>query len=104
MSWPATAGVIGLGAGVVIIGWGGPTRRRDIPGPFSRTGVLPWGSFLLAGCLWELGALVGQPTFAQSSYAKPTISTLTEPLLSTSLGRIVALLGWIGFGAFLVER
>jgi hypothetical protein len=104
MSWPATAGVVGLGAGVVIIGWGGPTRQREIPRPFSRTGVLTWGSLLLAACLWELGALFGQPTLAQSSYAHPTISTLTDPLLATSPGRTAALIGWIALGAFLVER
>jgi len=104
MSWPATAGVIGLGAGVVITGWGGPTRQREVPRPFSRTGVLSWGSLLLAACLWELGALLGQPTLDQSSYAHPTISTLTDPLLATSLGRTAALIGWIALGAFLVER
>jgi hypothetical protein len=104
MSWPATAGVVGLGAGVVIIGWGGPTRRREIPRPFSRTGILIWSSLALAACLWELGALFGQPTLAQSSYAHPTISTLTDPLLATSLGRTAALIGWIALGAFLVER
>ena len=104
MSWPATAGVVGLGAGVVIMGWGGPTRQREIPRPFSWTGVLSWGSLVLAACLWELGALFGQPTIAQSSYAHPTISTLTEPLLATSPGRTAALIGWIALGAFLVER
>jgi hypothetical protein len=104
MSWPATAGVVGLGAGVVIMGWGGPTRQRDIPRRFSKTGVLSWGSLVLAACLWELGALLGQPTLALSSYAHPTISTLTDPLLATSLGRTAALIGWIALGAFLVER
>jgi len=104
MSWPATAGVVGLGAGVVIIGWGGPTRQREIPRPFSRTGVFGWGSLLLAASLWELGALLGQPTLGQSSYAHPTISTLTDPVLATSPGRTAALIGWIALGAFLVER
>ncbi len=103
-SWPATAGIVGLGAGVVSIGWGGPTRQRQIPGRFSRTAVIIWGSLLVAGGLWELAALLGQPNFETSSYAHPTISTLTDPLLSSSLGRSFALLAWIGFGAFLVER
>ena len=103
-SWPATAGIVGLGAGVVSIGWGGPTRRREIPGRFSRTAVIIWGSLLVAGGLWELAALLGPPNFETSSYAHPTISTLTDPLLSSSLGRSFALLAWIGFGAFLVER
>lgn len=103
-SWPATAGVVGLGAGVVVVGWGGPIRHREIPGKSSRSGIITWGLVLVAGGLWELGALLGQPTFEQSSYAHPTISTLTNPLLASSLGRSVALLGWILLGAFLVER
>jgi hypothetical protein len=103
-SWPATAGVVGLGAGVVLVGWGGPTRARQIPGRFARRGVMIWGSLLVAGGLWELAALLEQPNIEQSSWAHPTISTLTDPLLSTSLGRSVALLGWIGLGTFLVER
>lgn len=103
-SWPATAGVVGLGAGVVVIGWGGPTRQREIPRKFERTAILTWGSLLVAGGLWELAALLGQPDFETSSYAHPTISTLTDPLLSSSLGRSVALLGWIILGAFLAER
>jgi len=89
---------------VVIIGWGGPIRQREIPRPFSRTGVFGWGSLLLAASLWELGALLGQPTLAQSSYAHPTISTLTDPVLATSPGRTAALIVWIALGAFLVER
>ena len=103
-SWPATAGVVGLGAGVVMVGWGGPTRRRQIPGAFSRPGVVTWGSMLIVGGLWELAALLEQPNIDTSSYAHPTISTLTDPLLGSSLGRSVALLGWIALGAYLVER
>lgn len=103
-SWPATAGVAGLGAGVVIVGWGGPTRQRAIPGRFSRAGVTVWGSLFVVASLWELGALLGQPDFETGSYAHPTISTLTDPLLASSLGRSVALLGWIALGFFLVDR
>jgi|SRR5580658_243598 hypothetical protein len=103
-SWPATAGVVGLGAGVVIVGWGGPTRQRLIPGKFSRAGVITWGSLLVAAGLWELAALLAQPNIETSSYAHPTISTLTDPLLASATGRAVALLGWIALGAFLVER
>lgn len=104
MSWPATAGVAGVGAGVVIIGWGGPLRQREVPGRFSRTGVLAWGTVLVTGGLWELAALLGQPTLEQSSYAHPTISTLTDPLLASTPGRTIALLGWIALGAYLVDR
>src|SRR5262249_60345920 len=37
MSWPATAGVVGLGAGGGVIGWGGPVRGRGITPPVSRS-------------------------------------------------------------------
>jgi len=103
-SWPTTAGVVGLGASVVIIGWGGPTRQRVIPARFSRLGVLTWSTLLVAAGLWELSALLQQPNIETSSYAHPTISTLTDPLLATGPGRAVALLGWIALGAYLVER
>ncbi|MHB1596026.1 MAG: hypothetical protein ACYCU3_17820 [Streptosporangiaceae bacterium] len=103
-SWPATAGIVGLGASAVSIGWGGPTRQREVVGRLSRKAVLVWGSLLVAAGLWELAALLGQPNLETSSYDHPTISTLTDPLLSSSLGRSFALLAWIGLGAFLVER
>lgn len=103
-SWPATAGVAGLGAGVVIVGWGGPTRQRVIPSRLARAGITLWGALFVTASLWELGALVGQPNFATGSYAHPTISTLTDPLLSSALGRSAALMGWLALGFFLVDR
>lgn len=103
-SWPATAGVVGLGAGVVIVGWGGPTRQRVIPDKFARAGITLWGVLFVAASLWELGALLGQPNFGTGSYAHPTISTLADPLLSSALGRSAALMGWLALGYFLVDR
>jgi hypothetical protein len=103
-SWPATLGVVGLGASVVVVGWGGPTRRRAIPGKFPRSATTTWGTLLVAAGVWELIALLGQPNIETGSYAHPTISTLTDPLLASPLGRAVALIGWIGLGIFLVER
>ena len=48
--------------------------------------------------------LLEQPNLATSSYAHPTISTLTDPLLSTWAGRSIVLAGWLALGWFLVER
>lgn len=103
-SWPATAGVIGLGASVVVAGWGGPTRQRQIPAKFTRIGAFTWGTLFVLASLWELTALLMQPNIETSSYAHPTISTLTDPLLTSAPGRTIALLGWIALGAYLVER
>jgi len=103
-SWPATAAVVGVGAGVVILGWGGPVRQRTVPPKFSRAAALVWAGLLVAAGGWELAALLMQPSIEVSSYAHPTISTLTDPLLASGPGRAVALLAWLAIGAYLVER
>ena len=103
-SWPATAGVVSIGASVVVVGWGGPTRQRRVPAKFTRIGAFTWGTLFIGASLWELTALLMQPNIETSSYAHPTISTLTDPLLASAPGRTIALLGWIALGAYLVER
>lgn len=103
-SWPATFGIVAVGAVVVVTGWGGPLRRRAVPGKLSWQGVLTWSTLLVTCGLWELSALLTQPNFATSSYDHPTISTLTDPLLATPVGRAFALLSWLGLGIFLVLR
>jgi hypothetical protein len=103
-SWPATAGVVALGAIVVLIGWQGPLRPRPDPGRLPLPGTTLWGGLLVVGGLWELGALIQQPGLTVSSSAHPTISTLTDPLLSSHGGRSVALAVWLLLGWLLVER
>ena len=103
-SWPATAGIIGLGTIVVVTGWHRPVRARPDGGRLPRAGTLAWLAALVAGCLWELYALLQQPSLTTDSYAHPTISTLTDPLLATFPGRSVVLLAWVAFGWYLVER
>ena len=103
-SWPATVAVAGLGAVVVAVGWRGPHHTRPAPPRPPAAGLALWGAVFVAACLWELWSLLEQPNLATSSYAHPTISTLTDPVLSTWAGRSVVLAGWLGLGWFLVER
>jgi hypothetical protein len=103
-SWPATAGIIGLGTLVVLIGWHGPLRHRPARGRLPVAGTLVWGVVLVAGCLWELVALLQQPSITTDSYAHPTISTLTDPVLAGSPGRAAVLAAWLALGWYLVER
>jgi hypothetical protein len=103
-SWPATMPVAGLGAAVVAVGWRAPRLARPAPARPPAAGLALWGLVFVAGCLWELWSLLEQPNLATSSYAYPTISTLTDPVLSTWAGRSVVLAGWLGLGWFLVEQ
>jgi hypothetical protein len=102
-SWPATVAVAGLGAAVVAVGWRGPRHTRPAPPRPPAVGLALWGAVFVAACLWELWSLLEQPNLATSSYAHPTISTLTDPVLSTGAGRSVVLAAWLGLGWFLVE-
>jgi hypothetical protein len=103
-SWPATVAVAALGAVVVAIGWRGPRHTRPAPPRPPLAGLVLWGVLAVACCLWELWSLLEQPNLATSSYAHPTISTLTDPVLSTWAGRSIVLAAWLGLGWFLVER
>jgi hypothetical protein len=103
-SWPATAGIIILGTVVVLIGWHGPLRRRQARGRLPAAGTLAWVVVLVFGCLWELAALLLQPSITTDSYAHPTISTLTDPVLAASPGRSLVLAAWLALGWYLVER
>ncbi len=103
-SWPVTACIVGLGTVVVLIAWHGPVRARRVDGRLPVTGTLAWIAVLVAGCLWELGALLQQPSLTTDSYSHPTISTLTDPVLATSPGRAVVLFAWLALGWYLVER
>jgi len=103
-SWPATMAVVGLATLVVVIGWQGPVRARPDPGPLPKPGAALWGGVLLAGGLWELGSLAQQPGLDVTSFAHPTISALTDPVLASHPGRSVALAVWLLIGWYLVRR
>jgi hypothetical protein len=103
-SWPATAAVVSVGTLVVLAGWPPPRRPRPDGGPLPRTGVLMWGGVLAAGGLWELWSLFQQPAMDTTSYAHPTISALTDPVLAAQPGRALVLGGWLLLGWYLVRR
>ena len=65
-----TACIIGLGTAVVLIGWHGPVRAPPVSGRLPVAGTLAWVAVLVAGCLWELGALLRQPSLTTDSYSQ----------------------------------
>ena len=103
-SWPATIAVMTLGCLMVAIGWQGPLRQRAaLTGRPLRRAWL-WAVLLAAGGTWELSSLLQQPHLTTDSYAHPTISALSDPLLAGHPGRSVALGGWLLMGWFVVGR
>ncbi len=103
-SWPATAGIVALGTVVVLIGWHGPLRHRPARDHLPALGAALWGGLFVVGCLWELTALLRQPTLTVTSHAYPTVSALTDPVLASALGRSAVLAAWLGIGWYLVRR
>jgi len=91
------------GPGPGMRGGAPPAGVRAAPRP-PLAGLALWGAVFVAACLWELWSLLEQPNLATSSYAHPTISTLTDPVLSTWAGRSIVQAAWLGLGWFLVER
>jgi hypothetical protein len=103
-SWPATAAVAGLGAVVVVIGWRGPLRPTAARDRLPAAGTALWLGLLVLGGVWELWALLRQPTLTATSYAHPTISALTDPLLAAAGGRSLVLAAWLAAGWYLARR
>src|SRR5262249_61231291 len=82
----------------------GSVRAGPEPEKVGPVGLVAWTSVFLALALWELTSLLLQPTLTTDSYAHPTISVMTDPILASHLGRSVALVAWAALGWFLVER
>ena len=102
-SWPATVAVGTPAATAVAIVWrrpaGDETALRRIP----PAGALAWVSVFVALALWELAALLLQPSLTTDSWAHPTISVLMDPILASHLGRSVVLSLWLASGWFLLR-
>ena len=103
-SWPATVAVATLGAVVVAWGWEGPPEVRTSRPKLPRRGVFAWAAVFVGGALWELSALLMQPTLTTDSPTHPTISVLSDPLLASYAGRTIALLLWLAAGWYLVRQ
>jgi hypothetical protein len=102
-SWPATVGVLVPGAAALALAWRGPIEAGVEPPAIDRLGILAWLCVLVGLALWELTELLLQPSLHRGSYAHPTISVLTDPILATHPGRSVVLFLWLAFGWWLVR-
>lgn len=103
-SWPVTIAVVALSCLMVTIAWQGPVRSRPALTGRPLRRVWTWALLLLTGGGWELSSLLQQPHLTTDSYAHPTISALSDPVLASHPGRTVFLAAWLGLGWFLAGR
>ncbi len=103
-SWPATIAVVVPAAAGVAVSWQQPARADTDADRVDAGGAVVWASVFVALALWELAALLLQPSLTTESYAHPTISFLMDPVLASHLGRSIALCLWLASGWYLVRR
>jgi hypothetical protein len=83
---------------LVILGWAGTRQRPRRARALHPAGRVAWTAWLVALATLELWTLVEQPRSVH-----PTISSLIDPLLSSTPGRAAAALLWLGLGCWLAE-
>jgi len=103
-SWPATVAVVVPAAIVLVITWRDASYPRREVAPLDPIGAIAWIALFVALALWELAALLLQPSLTTDSQAHPTISVMTDPALATHPGRSIALLLWVALGWFIMHQ
>jgi hypothetical protein len=102
-TWPTTFAILLPAAVALVAAWRGPLYERAEPPRVSRVTVLGWWLVLVLGGLWELWALLLQPSLALGSIDHPTISFMMDTVLASHLGRTVTLLCWLALGWWLLS-
>jgi hypothetical protein len=103
-SWPAMVAVAGPGLVGVMSAWRPSPRPSAEAAPIHAGGAAAWAAVFVVLALWELGALLLQPSLTTSSPLHPTISVLLDPALGSHPGRSVGFATWLALGWFLVRR
>jgi len=103
-SLPASIAVLVPGTAAVAVAWRGSPRGDLDRGRVDPFGAAVWASVFVALALWELAALLLQPSLTTDSFAHPTISVLMDPVLASHLSRSVAISLWLASGWFLLRR
>jgi len=101
-TWPVTVAILLPATVGLVASWRGPLYDRATPPRVSRLSVLGWSTVLVLAGLWELGALLLQPTLQLGSSDHPTISYMMDTVLAGHLGRSVTLLAWLALGWWLL--
>jgi hypothetical protein len=102
-SWPAMVAVAGPGLVGVMRAWRASPRPSAQAAPIHAGGAAAWAAVFVVLALWELGALVLQPSLTTGSPLHPTISVLLDPALGSHPGRSVGFAMWLALGWLLVR-
>jgi len=101
-SWPVTVAIVLVGSVAVVIAWRGPLIRDvDLPDP---RGAVAWAVVFVALGLWELAALLMQPSLTTDSWEHPTLSTLMDSVLGSHPARSISIFVWLLVGGSLIRR
>jgi hypothetical protein len=104
-TYPMTVAVGIPAAAAVVWAWRAPPREaRQDEHRLDPLGAALWLAVFVGAALWELAALLFQPSLTVSSSTHPTLSVLFDPALSHHPGRSVGLAVWLAIAWFLVER
>jgi hypothetical protein len=103
-SWPAMVAVAAPGLVGVMNAWRASPRPSAEAAPIQVGGAAAWVAVLVVLALWELSALLLQPSLTTGSPLHPTVSVLLDPALGSHLGRSVGFAVWLALGWLLVHR
>ena len=99
---PFTVAIVLVGSVAVVIAWRGPLIRNvDLLDP---RGAVAWAVVFVALGLWELAALLMQPSFITDSWEHPTLSTLMDSVLGSHPARSISIFVWLLVGGSLIRR
>lgn len=97
--------MVGLTGGIAIaIAWRKPLPTGGRSARLDRLAAAAWGLVFVGLEILECTNLLLQPSLKADSYAHPTLSFLTDPILGSHPGRSIALFLWLALGWFLVQR
>jgi hypothetical protein len=99
----ASLAVAAVGAVAIALSWHGPLRDEPLEAA-ETSGTTLWMLVVVALAGWELTNLFLQPTLSTDSWAHPTLSVLTDPILASRIGRSFAMLVWLRIGWGLARR
>ena len=92
-----------VGAAAIALSWHGPLRDDPLE-EVETSGKVLWMLVFAALGGWELTNLFLQPSLSTDSWAHPTISVLSDPMLGSRIWRSFFLLVWLRIGWGLLKR